>query len=78
MVCHELKSGELWAGEWNTIAKGAWEEVWAHRRSKALLVGRGRGGGATPIGISLCMLGLSEEGAGHLWCRLQVARRHLF
>ena len=34
------------AGEWNTMAEGTQEKVWAHRRSKVLLLGRARGGGA--------------------------------
>ena len=35
-----------WAGEWNAMAEGTWEKVWASRRSKAPLLGRERGGGA--------------------------------
>ena len=35
----------LWAGEWNTMAEGTWEEVWAHRTTKVPLLGRARGGG---------------------------------
>ena len=42
------------------MAEETQEEVWAHRRSKMPLLGRGRGGEATTIGISLCTHGLSE------------------
>ena len=45
--------------------QGTWKEVWDHRRSKTPLLGRVRGEeeGWTTIGISLCMLRLSEGGA---------------
>ena len=33
----ELQSGVPWAGETSATAKGNWEEVWAHERSKAPL-----------------------------------------
>ena len=35
----------LWAGEWNAMAEGTWEKIWACRRSKVPLLGRVRGGG---------------------------------
>ena len=53
----------LQAGEWNATAEGTWEKVWAHRRSKAPLLGRARGGGGTTTRISLHTRGLSEGGA---------------
>ena len=40
-----LGSGVPQAGEQSTIAKGTQEEVWPHRRGKAPLLGRARGGG---------------------------------
>ena len=46
VVCQRLRSGMPWAGECNATAEGTWEEVWAHRRSKAPLLGRVRGSGA--------------------------------
>ena len=50
--------------EQNTTAKGTWEEIWAHRRSKGPLLRRTRGGGGTAIGISFLMhaLALREWG----------------
>ena len=41
-----LRTGVLWAREWNAMAEGTWEEVWADRRSEVPLLGRVRGGGA--------------------------------
>ena len=40
-----LGSSVPWVREWDTTAKGTWEEVWAHRRSKVPLLGRARGEG---------------------------------
>ena len=61
----------LWAGEWNAMAGGTREKVWAHRRSKAPLLGRLEEEGRTAIGISLCMQVGSERvrnpGAGYEW-----------
>ena len=34
----------LWAGEWNAMAEGTQEKVWAHRRGKVPLLGRAREG----------------------------------
>ena len=48
-----LGSSKPQVGEWSTTAKGIWEEVWAHRRSKVPLLGRGREGGEDHIGIAL-------------------------
>ena len=52
----------LWAGEWNAMAEGTQEKVWAHRRSKVQLLGRVRG--QTTIGISqaMCMWALRRQG----------------
>ena len=41
-----LGSGEPWAGEQSTIAYRAQENAWAHRRSRAPLLGRAIGGAA--------------------------------
>ena len=41
-----LRSGVLWAGEWNTMAEGTWEKVWTCRRDKAPFLGRVRVGEA--------------------------------
>ena len=59
----------LWAGEWNAMAEGTWEKIWARRRSKVTLLGRVRGRGRTTIGISLCtcvqaLRGWGASGAG--------------
>ena len=40
-----LGGGAPLAGEWSAIDEGACDEAWAHRRSKAPLLGRVRGGG---------------------------------
>ena len=56
----EPRSSVPWAGEWNTRAEGTREKVWANGRSKVPFLGRVRGGGWTPIGISLHRLRLSE------------------
>ena len=51
-------------GRRNTTAEGAWEEFWAHRRSKAPLLGRVREEGRLPWEyLSLAMCRLSEGGA---------------
>ena len=47
----------LWAGEWNATAEGTWEKVWAHRRSKLPLLGRG---GSPQEAHCAHALGLSE------------------
>ena len=61
--------------EWNATTEGTLEEIWAHRRIKALLLGRVRGGGAD------CHRNLfpykHSQREGCLWHRLQVARGHL-
>ena len=44
-MCHEEGKGVLLAGEWNTMAEGNWEKVWACKRNKAPLLERVRGGG---------------------------------
>ena len=59
-MCHRKGSSVLQAGEWNGIAEGTQEKVWAHRRSKAPLLERARGRGVEAIVISLRMLRISE------------------
>ena len=44
------------AREWSTTAKGTQEEVWVHRRSKALLSGGQEEKGWTAIGVYLLAL----------------------
>ena len=39
-----LRSDVPWAGEWNAMAEGNWEKVWACRRSKVPLLCKVRGG----------------------------------
>ena len=60
-----LESGVPWAGEQSTTVKGAWKRAWAHRRSKAPLLGRARGGGVVPPWEyhSLCICRLSGSRA---------------
>ena len=48
----ELGSCAPWARVQSTIAEGTQKEVWAHRSSKASLLGRSRGRVATTRGIS--------------------------
>ena len=60
MVCHRQGSGVLQAGEWNTTAEGTQEEVWAHRRSKAPLMGRMKRGGVDLHKRALNICELSE------------------
>ena len=64
------------AGEQNTTAGGTQEEVWTHRRSKVLLLGRARGEG-TDRHRNLFPCAGSQR-VGHLLQRLWVARGHLF
>ena len=45
-MCHGEVSGVLWAGEWNAMAEGTQEKVWACRKSKVPLLGSARGGEA--------------------------------
>ena len=49
-----------WDEEHSATAKGTWEEVWAHRRSKVPLLGRARGRGADHCRNLLCTRGLSK------------------
>ena len=53
------------AGEQNATTEGTWEEVWAHKRSKAPLLGEGerKRGGPPWEFLSLHTCGLSEGGA---------------
>ena len=60
----ELGSSAPQAGEQSTTAEGTQEEVWTHRRSKAPLLGRARGGRTEcNRNIFLCMHGLLDDGA---------------
>ena len=59
------------------MAEGTQEKVWTHRRGKAPLLRRARGGGVDhhrklPVPEQAHAYGLSED--GRLWCRLWVAR----
>lgn len=72
-----LGSGVPQAGEPSTIAKGTQEEVWPHRRGKAPLLGRARGGGVDCHRNLFPSKHADSERVGHLWCRLQVAKYHL-
>ena len=73
MVCHERGSSVLQSGEWNAKAEGNWEKVWAHRRSKAPLLGRVRGGGVDPHrnppmqALAQSLRGWGTSGAGYGW-----------
>ena len=55
------------------MAEGTWEKVWTHRRSKAPLLGRGRGGGVDihrNLSEHVCtqaLRALSASGAGYVW-----------
>ena len=62
--------------EQNTTAKGTWEEIWAHRRSKGPLLRRTRGGGGDRHRNLFSYACIGSERVGHLWCR-QVVRGHL-
>ena len=63
--------------EWCSTAKGIQEEVWAHRRCKAPLLGRVRGGKeGHPRNLFLCICQGCQR-AGHLWQRQQMSRSHL-
>ena len=64
-------------GEQSTTAKRTWEKVWAHRRSKAPLLGRVRGGGADYHRNLPAHACTGSQRAGHLWFRLWLARSHL-
>ena len=60
----------LWAGEWNAMAEGILEEVWAHR-SKAPLLGRVRVGGVDshrnlPAHLR-ALRGWGTSGTGYGW-----------
>ena len=58
-----LESNAAQVGEQNATAKGTQEEVWAHRKTKAPLLGRVKGGGADHHRyIFPCSHGLSEIG----------------
>ena len=65
------------AREWSTTAKGAQEEVWAHRRGKVPLLGNTRGVGVDHhrnIFLCTCM-GSQRVGLGVakcLLCRLRA------
>ena len=61
-------------GEWNARAEGTQEKVWAHRRSKAPLLGMVRAGGVDHhrnFPVHACV---GSQRVGHLWCCLRVAR----
>ena len=53
------------------------EKVWAHRRSKVPLLGRVKGGVDHHRNL-LVHVHLGSERAGHVGCRLWVAKSHLF
>ena len=72
-----LGSGVPQTGEQNATAKGSWEEVWAHRRSKAPLLGRTRGGGADHHRNLFPCTCAGSQRVGCLWYRLWVVRGHL-
>ena len=40
-----IRSSAPRAGKWNAMTEDTWEKVWAHRRSKAPLLGRVRADG---------------------------------
>ena len=64
------------AGEWCTIAEGAWDEAWAFQRSKAPLLGvHKRRGKAPQEHLSLCTCGLS--GGWVLLCGLWAVGANL-
>ena len=77
MVCHGLGSSVLQAVEWNAMAEGTLDKVWACRRSKVLLLGTVRGGGVEHHRNLPEQAHSSSQKAGHLWCRLWVVRSHL-
>ena len=76
-VHHGWGSNTLRAGEWGAMAQGAQEKVQAHRRGKAPLLGRARGGGVGPHATD------SENPLAHLGetgsflCRLLLTRHLL-
>ena len=61
----------LWAGEWNPMVERTWKEAWAHRRSKAPLLVRVRGGGVDchrklPVHVRMWTLRVQcASGAGY-------------
>ena len=70
-MCHGLESGELWAGVLNAKAEGTQEEVWAHGRSKAPLLGKVRGKGVDchrnlPV-LLQALGGQGASGTGYWW-----------
>ena len=54
-----------WSGEWKTTVKGTREEVCAHRRGKAPMLGQGkkRRGGLPFESLFLCTCRFSDGGA---------------
>ena len=69
-----LENITQWAGEQGTTADGNWEEVWAHRRSKAPLLGRARGGGTKSHWNLFPYAHADSQRAGHLQSSLLVLR----
>ena len=59
------------------MAEGTWKKVWAHRRGKAPLLGRERGGGVDCHRNLLAHARLGSQRVGHLWHRLGMVRSHL-
>ena len=71
-MCFRQGSSVLQAGEWNAMADGTLEKVWAHRGSKSPLLGRARGRGVDNHRISLskhkwALRGWSTSGAVSVW-----------
>ena len=67
------------AEEGNTTAEGTQKKVQTHRRGKAPLLGRAKGGGADAIGNSLpqrartCLWALRGQGGSGTGCRQKEA-----
>ena len=66
------------AREWNARVEGTREEVWTCRRSKVPLLGRVRGGGADNHRNLFPCTYTHTQRSVCLWCRVQMARGHLF
>ena len=71
------ESSAPWAGESNTTAEGAWEEVWTLRRIKAPLFGMSKGGGVNHHRKCFPSTHMESQRVWCLWGRLWLAREHL-